>query len=102
VFVQVRLHVSADAAKVAQFQPMQTRGQIPCLITTSPSGFCMSEAVFARNGFGAMPMEQRKNSPTLAAMVRLIFRANSIAFSRSHNRPVNSQTISSIDQTSST
>ena len=36
-------------------------------MTTSPSGFFMSDAVFARNLFGAMPMEQVSTGLTRSA-----------------------------------
>ena len=61
-----------------------------------PSGFCMSLAILARYRLGAMPMEQRRVSPTSERMACLMARAIWRARGGSCSRPISWQTISSM------
>ncbi len=62
----------------------------------------MSEAVFAMKVLGPMPMEVRRYSPTRSASVAFTLRATSRARAGSRQRPVSSQSISSIESTART
>ncbi len=62
-----------------------------------PSGFCMSLAILARKRLGAMPMEQRSDSPTSSRIACLMASAIWRARGGSCSRPISSQTISSMD-----
>ena len=75
--------------------PQKSRNSSACSLcgrssissTVRPSGFCMSEAVLARNRLGAMPMEQRIQSNSFA--IRCLIRsAMAMALSRWRSRPI--------------
>ena len=68
-------------------------------ITTRPSGFIMSEAVLARNSFGARPMEQVSRG-AFARMASLIRPAKRRAASTSIHSPQSWQWTSSMERTS--
>ena len=88
--------------KSAISSPSRRAGTSASSSTTSPSGFCMSEATLARNRLAAMPMEQVRHVPASRAIAALMRRARATAFSRGANVAVSSQSTSSIDRTSVT
>ena len=51
-------------------------GRSSFVMTTSPSGFCMSEPTLPRNTLGAMPIEQVRHSPTCSRNARLTLSAS--------------------------
>ena len=60
-----------------------------------PSGFPRSDAIFARNLFGATPAETV--SPVSSRTAALIFRATSSAAPNSRSHPVTSRNASSME-----
>jgi hypothetical protein len=71
-------------------------------MTTSPSGFSRSDPTLPRNTFGAMPIEQVRDSPTWSRNARFTFNASWRATGTCRSVPIRRHAISSIEQTFST
>jgi hypothetical protein len=93
------LHLLADAGELAHAELEEAVGSSDFWIITRPSGFIRSEAVLAMKVFGPMPMEVRRHSPICEESPAFTRRAMSSARSGSRQRPVSSQSISSIEST---
>lgn len=74
------------------------KGRSSGFIRTNPSGFCISDAVFAKNMLGAMPIEQVIAGPMWFFRSFLIFIARFSAFSGFLSSPIRRQAASSIEQ----
>ena len=75
-------------------------GSSACSITVRPSGLRISDAVFARKSFGAMPIEQRIAPPGAASETScLTCAAIASAMARCRWRPTSSHATSSMEPT---
>ena len=81
-------------------RPCSACGRSACSITVRPSGLRISDAVFARKSFGAMPIEQRI-APPGAASATSCFTCAAIASAtaRCRWRPTSSHATSSMEPT---